>query len=182
MGGSRFSTSDLAKLRRPEELGEAAEAMTGGSSTVPGIIMGTVGYMSPEQVRGQPVDHRSDIFALGAIFYEMLSGERAFRGNTPADTLTAILTHEPTPLAGTNPKIAPPLDRIIERCLKKDPKERFQSGEDVGFALKALSEAPASLRAGALSDAHSRKMSRKWSISLGGLALLALFALLVAAA
>jgi TolB-like protein/Tfp pilus assembly protein PilF len=95
--------------------------------------------------------------------------------------LSAILTHEPSPLAGTNPKIAPPLDRIIERCLKKDPKERFQSVEDVGFALKALSEAPASLRDSALSDAHPRKMSRKWAISLGGLALLALFALLVAA-
>lgn len=171
----------LAKLRHPGDFGEAPDAMTQGSSTVPGIILGTVGYTSPEQVRGQPVDHRSDIFALGAIFYEMLSGERAFRGNTPADTLSAILTHEPSPLAGTNPKIAPPLDRIIERCLKKDPNERFQSVEDVGFALKALSEAPASLRDSARSDAHPRKMSRKWAISLGGLALLALFALLVAA-
>jgi serine/threonine protein kinase/Tfp pilus assembly protein PilF len=169
----------LAKLRRPEEF---EDATTQSSGTMPGIIMGTAGYMSPEQVRGQPVDHRSDIFALGAILYEMLSGERAFRGNTPADTLSAILTHEPTPLTGTNPKIAPSLDGIIQRCLKKDPKERFKSVEDVGFALKALSDAPASLRdSSARSDVPPRKMSRKSAISLGGLALLALFALLVAA-
>jgi eukaryotic-like serine/threonine-protein kinase len=171
----------LAKLRRPEEFGEAAEAMTGGSSTVPGIIMGTVGYMSPEQVRGQQVDQRSDIFALGSIFYEMLSGERAFRGNTPADTLSAILTREPPPLAGTNSKITPPLDRIIERCLKKDPKERFQSVEDVGSALKALSGAPASVRHSSVqSNVSPRKMSRGQAILVSGLALLAIFALLVA--
>jgi len=172
----------LAKLRRPEEFGEAAETKTGGSGTMPGIIMGTVGYMSPEQVRGQPVDHRSDIFAVGAILYEMLSGERAFRGNTPADTLSAILTHEPSALAGTNPKITPPLDGIIERCLKKDPRERFQSMDDVGPALKALSVAPASLRDSSVrSNVPPRKMSRRKAIWLGGVALLALLALLVTA-
>jgi len=172
----------LAKLRRPEEFAEAAEAMTGGSSTVPGIIMGTVGYMSPEQVRGQQVDHRSDIFALGSIFYEMLSGERAFRGSTPADTLSAILTREPSPLAGTNSKITPPLDRIIERCLKKDPSGRFQSADDLGSALKSLSGASASLRDGSVrSNVPPRMMSRRQAIWFGGLALLALLALLVAA-
>ncbi|MFY9560258.1 MAG: protein kinase [Terriglobales bacterium] len=174
----------LAKLRHPEELGPAETALTQGSGTLSGIILGTVGYMSPEQVRGQQVDHRSDIFALGAIFYEMLSGKRAFQGNTVADTLTAILTQDPPSLLGTNPNLTPPLDRIVQRCLEKDPKERFQSAKEVGFALEALSEAHASVRDDSgkkLFAAPSRQITRKRAASLGALAFAALLGLLVAA-
>jgi serine/threonine protein kinase/dipeptidyl aminopeptidase/acylaminoacyl peptidase len=107
--------------------------------TEPGLVMGTVGYMSPEQVRGAPTDHRSDLFSLGAILYELLSGRRAFKRDTAAETMTAILKEEPPELTGTNPSIAPGLDRIVHRCLEKEPAQRFQSASDLGFAIEALS-------------------------------------------
>ena len=100
--------------------------------------MGTVGYMSPEQVRGQTTDHRSDLFSLGAILYEMLSGKRAFRGDTSVEIMNAILKQEPPEDAGID-HIPPPLSRIIGHCLEKKPAERFQSARDVAFALGSLS-------------------------------------------
>src|ERR1700728_5129282 len=107
--------------------------------TQPGTVMGTVGYMSPEQVRGAETDHRSDIFSLGAILYEMLSGRRAFKRDTSAETMTAILKEDPPDLATANPTISPGIDRIVHRCLEKEPIRRFQSAADLGFALEALS-------------------------------------------
>ena len=173
----------LAKLRRPEEFGSPEAAMTQGTVTVPGIVMGTVGYMSPEQVRGQRVDHRSDLFALGALFYEMLSGKRAFQGNTPADTLTAILMHDPPSLIGTSPNITAPLERIIRRCLEKDPNERFQSAKEVGFALKALSDVPASVTADSekATVRVPQQMTAKATLGLAGLAVVVVLSLLIAA-
>jgi serine/threonine protein kinase/Tfp pilus assembly protein PilF len=174
----------LAKLRRPEEFGSPEAAMTQGTVTVPGIVMGTMGYMSPEQVRGQRVDHRSDLFALGALFYEMLSGKRAFQGNTPADTLTAILMHDPPSLIGTSPNITAPLERIIRRCLEKDPNERFQSAKEVGFALKALSDVPASVTADSEKATGVRvpqQMTAKATLGLAGLAVVVVLSLLIAA-
>src|ERR1700691_849740 len=109
------------------------------AQTQPGMVMGTVGYMSPEQVRGAPTDHRLGIFSLGAILYEMLSGRRAFRRETTAETMTAILREEPPELTGTNPAISPGLERIVHRCLEKEPAQRFQSASDLGFALESLS-------------------------------------------
>jgi len=107
--------------------------------TEPGLVMGTVGYMSPEQVRGLPADHRSDLFSLGAILYEMLSGQRAFKRDTSAETMTAILKEHPPELTATNPAIAPGLERIVHRCMEKEPSQRFQSASDLGFAIEALS-------------------------------------------
>ena len=104
-----------------------------------GVVLGTVGYMSPEQVRGQVVDHRSDIFSLGAIFYELLSGKKAFPGPTPADSMSAILKEEPAALSGTGRDLAPALGHIVHRCLEKDPAERFQSARDLAFNLGLLS-------------------------------------------
>jgi serine/threonine protein kinase len=95
--------------------------------------------MSPEQVRGINVDHRSDIFSLGAILYEMSSGQRAFQGPTPADTMTAILKEDPPELTGTSKKLPPALGRIVQRCLEKDAAERFQSARDLAFNLELLS-------------------------------------------
>ena len=109
------------------------------AQTEPGLVMGTVGYMSPEQVRGAVADQRSDLFSLGAILYEMLSGQRAFKRDTNAETMTAILKEEPPELTGTNPAIAPGLERIVHRCLEKEPAQRFQSASDLGFAIEALS-------------------------------------------
>ncbi len=107
--------------------------------TDPGVVMGTIGYMSPEQLRGRPADHRSDIFAFGAILYEMLSGKRAFRGESTADTMSAILREDPPDLSGTNRAVAPALERVVNHCLEKNPEERFHSARDLAFAIEALS-------------------------------------------
>jgi hypothetical protein len=108
--------------------------------TLPGLVVGTVGYMSPEQVRGRPVDHRSDIFSYGAILYEMLSGERAFKGDTPADTISAVLRGEPPALASLNQRTPAAIDQIVQHSLEKDPSARFQSTRDLIFALVAMSQ------------------------------------------
>src|SRR6266496_1084626 len=97
--------------------------------------------MSPEQVRGKPADARSDIFAFGAILYEMLSGKRAFHGDSAADTMSTILREDPPDLSSTNRLIAPALDRIVRHCLEKNPEARFHSAHDLAFDLEALSGA-----------------------------------------
>jgi eukaryotic-like serine/threonine-protein kinase len=109
------------------------------SPTGAGMVMGTAGYMSPEQVRGLPVDHRSDLFALGAVLYEMLSGQRAFQRGSAVETMTAILNDDPPELTTPQRQVSPALDRIVRRCLEKEPEQRFQSAKDLGFALEALS-------------------------------------------
>src|SRR5262245_8403652 len=107
--------------------------------TDPGKVMGTVGYMSPEQVKGRAVDHRSDIFSFGAILYEMLSGRRAFHGESAAETMSAILKEDPPDLSETNQRISPALERLVNHCLEKNPEGRFHSASDLAFALEALS-------------------------------------------
>ena len=109
--------------------------------TTAGTVLGTFGYMAPEQVRGLAVDHRADIFSFGAVLYEMLSGERAFKGETAADTMTAILTKDPPDLDVAKLAISPALDRIVRRCVEKAPELRFQSANDLAFALENLSTA-----------------------------------------
>jgi serine/threonine protein kinase/tetratricopeptide (TPR) repeat protein len=127
----------LAKLARPEAGGTdmITQTIGTGSST----ILGTVAYMSPEQVRGKPADARSDLFAFGAVVYEMLYGERAFQGDTPADTMTSVLTREPRKLMVTNVHVPTALDHIVRHCLEKSPEARFQSARDVTFDLESLS-------------------------------------------
>ena len=130
----------LAKLTQPESgTRESTELPTAAAGTEPGIVLGTLGYMSPEQVRGKLADVRSDIFAFGAILYEMLSGKRAFHGESAADTMSAILTKEPPDLSETTRNIQPGLDRIVRHCLEKNPEERFHSAHDLAFDLQALS-------------------------------------------
>ncbi len=111
----------------------------GAGGTEPGTVMGTVGYMSPEQVRGDALDSRTDLFAFGAVLYEMLAGQRAFRRDTPAETMTAILNEDPPDLTAARADLSPALDRIVRHCLEKNPIERFQTARDVAFALDALS-------------------------------------------
>jgi serine/threonine-protein kinase len=129
----------LAKLRAVKLEGSSSEDATRRAITNPGVVMGTVGYMSPEQVRGHSTDYRSDIFSFGAILYEMITGRRAFRRETMAETMSAILKEEPDELTDSNPNISPSLERIVRRCLEKKPERRFQSTSDLGFALEALS-------------------------------------------
>jgi dipeptidyl aminopeptidase/acylaminoacyl peptidase len=108
------------------------------AATEPGMVMGTVGYMSPEQVRGEAVDHRSDIFSLGTIFFEMLTGTRAFKRNSAIETLTAILKEDPPDLTEVIPTAPAALERLLRRCLEKDRDQRFQSARDLGFNLDTL--------------------------------------------
>ena len=130
----------LAKLMQPPaENIPQTEVPTRKVHTDPGTVMGTVGYMSPEQVRGQAVDHRSDIFSFGAVLYEMLSGRRAFRRDSAIETLNAILKEDPAELASTSPNVAPALERVVWHCLEKSPERRFQSASDIAFALESLS-------------------------------------------
>jgi serine/threonine protein kinase len=130
----------LAKLTMPEQdaPGLSAEA-TLDSVTSRGTLLGTLGYMSPEQCRGAAVDARSDLFSFGAVLYEMLSGRRAFRGDTTADTISSILKEESPDLSATGRDVPPLLERILLHCLEKDPADRFQSARDIAFALEALS-------------------------------------------
>ena len=130
----------LAKLTAPESNGHGADAPTVQAVTEPGLIMGTVGYMAPEQVRGKPADQRSDIFAFGAILYEMVSGKRAFHGETAADTMSAILKEDVPELSETARSVPPGLDRIVRHCLEKSPTQRFQSTGDLAFDLESLTE------------------------------------------
>jgi len=133
----------LAKLtqRDASGIGETlAPTRTAGpvTQTDAGAVLGTVGYMSPEQVRGKPVDARSDLFALGTILYEMLSGQRAFAKDSSADTMAAILKEEPPELSGEGTRIPPAVERVVRHCLEKNATERFQSARDLAFALESL--------------------------------------------
>jgi eukaryotic-like serine/threonine-protein kinase len=138
-GRAKILDFGLAKLQQPHS-NSAHSALTLGSETEPGMVMGTVGYMSPEQVRGETADHRADIFAFGTILYEMLTGQRAFHKPTSAETMAAILNEEPPPILQTNLQTPPGLQRVVRRCLEKNPEQRFQSASDLAFALDALSD------------------------------------------
>ena len=130
----------LAKLTEPEGVGNQTNLPTATRGTEPGVVMGTLGYMSPEQVRGKPADHRSDIFSFGAILFEMLSGERAFRGDSAADTMSAILKEDPPELSVTNRAVSPALERIVRHCLEKAPERRLHSAHDLAFELESLTQ------------------------------------------
>ena len=114
---------------------------TQSKGTEPGAVLGTLGYMAPEQLRGLPTDHRADLFSFGAVLYEMLSGHRAFRGDTAADTVSAILREEPADLSATNRAFPPGLERIVRHCLEKSPDERAHSAHDLAFDLESFSTA-----------------------------------------
>jgi serine/threonine protein kinase len=137
-GRAKILDFGLAKLTSPHFSSDHTEG------TEPGVVMGTVGYMAPEQVRGQTTDHRADIFAFGAILYEMLAGKRAFQRPTSADTMSAILNDDPPGISQVTLNIPPALQRVSHRCLEKNPEQRFQSASDLAFALDALSDSSGS--------------------------------------
>jgi Tol biopolymer transport system component len=161
----------VAKLRAPAGEGTSAETQTN-----PGTVLGTVAYMSPEQVRGEKADHRADVFAFGVILHEMLSGARPFRGTTGVEVMNAILNAEPPPVAGTDgPGIDPQLAGIVRRCLEKSRQRRFQSASDLAFQLEALS-----LRSGTAPSAVAQPVRRgraryAWPSVCAALALAALW-------
>ena len=161
----------LAKLTLPTH-SESGDAPTIQAATEPGLVMGTVGYMSPEQVRGKPADARSDIFAFGAILYEMIAGKRAFHGDSAADAMSSILKDDPPDLTETNRNVQPALERIVRHCLEKNPEERFQSARDVAFNLEALTDVSATSRSGAVRAIPEAPQVRRWILPVLGTILL----------
>jgi eukaryotic-like serine/threonine-protein kinase len=130
----------LAKLTHQDAAAEGAGAtVTVDVATQSGVVLGTVGYMSPEQVRGRAADHRADLFSLGAVLYEMLAGQRAFRGDSSVETMNAILKDDPPEISAADRKFPPALERLVRRGVEKSPEDRFQSARDLAFALDALS-------------------------------------------
>ncbi len=166
----------LAKRVDAAAPSEETRAPTGSVHTEPGQIMGTVGYMSPEQVRGIPLDHRSDIFSFGAILYELLSGDKAFKKDTVSDTVAAILKEEPAELSASRRNVPASLDRVVRHCLEKNRERRFQSARDIEFALEETS-APAA----ASGEAHAPRPAgkRKAWIAAAAIVLLAAAGLLL---
>ena len=131
----------LAKLTQLDAGQVQTDIPTRRVDTDPGVVMGTVGYMSPEQLKGRAVDQRTDIFSFGAILYEMLSGRRAFHGESAAETMSAILKEDPPELSATNKTVSPALERLVNHCLEKSAEARFHSARDVAFALEAIADA-----------------------------------------
>jgi serine/threonine protein kinase len=156
----------LAKLTQPKDDSGVGDTIDLGTEA--GMVMGTVGYMSPEQVRGKPADHRSDIFAFGTILYEIVTGKQTFRKPTSAETMTAILNEDPPSISQLAPTVPPGLQRVVHRCLEKNPEQRFQSASDLAFALEALSDsAISSVSAG---HAHETAKPNRRLLAIAGAA------------
>jgi hypothetical protein len=130
-----------------------------------GMVMGTAGCMAPVQVRGQTADHRADIFAFGAILYEMLAGKRAFQKPTSAETMTAILNEDPSAISQVATNLPPALQRVVHRCLEKSPEQRFQSASDLAFALDALSDSSQTATPPVRDHSSARGMRRGLAVS-----------------
>jgi hypothetical protein len=175
--GGRVKLIDfgLAKLDRPD-LGVTATAALSAAqfNTAEGVVMGTASYMSPEQVRGQVVDSRSDLFSFGALLFEMLTGSRAFSGQSSVETMNAILKEDPPEIEISRLKVSPSLERVLRHCLEKNPADRFQSARDLAFALSATSgsQDTAAIHATATG---SRRSWAPWIVA-AGLAAVAAFA------
>src|SRR5437667_304900 len=171
----------LAKLRSPSPALRAPSALRGErdgvrgeggtiridadaiiNTTEPGMVLGTPAYMSPEQVRGEPADHRADIFAFGCVLYEMLSGTRAFRRNTPVESMNAVLREDPTELAEVALKVPVGCVRVVHRCLEKQPDNRFQSAKDLAFAIEAARDKSHPAHGGSQIDTSMD--SRRWRV------------------
>ena len=159
----------LAKLTQPES-GDHTSLPTMTHATEAGVVLGTAGYMSPEQVRGVAVDARSDIFSFGAILYEMVSGKRAFHRDTAADTMSAILKEDPADLSETNRNVSPALERIVQHCLEKNPEQRFHSASDIAFDLEHLTGVSGT-SARVTAVAGARPQGRLIALLAGGVAL-----------
>jgi len=166
-GQAKILDFGLARLTHPREsdLGQSSNEV----QTVAGMLMGSMGYMSPEQVRGKTADQRSDIFTFSAVLYEMLTGKRAFQKATSIDAMSAILNEEPTPLAQILPNVPPAIERVVQRGLEKNPEQRFQSASDLGFALEAAVDPAQSMYTASYRlDPKRRARSRTLLIGVAG--------------
>src|SRR6202041_2310865 len=158
----------LAKLTQVDPGSNPSMATVTHGGTEAGVVMGTAGYMSPEQVRGTAVDPRSDIFSFGAILYEMLSGKRAFHGDTPADTMSSILKEDPAELSETNRNVSPALERMVQHCLEKNPEQRFHSASDIAFDLEHLTGVSGSTSRAAATAVGSERPRGKLLVGVAG--------------
>ena len=178
---------DFGLAKRTElNTSEQTSAPTESGATSPGTVMGTLGYMSPEQLKGKPVDHRSDVFAFGVVLYEMLSGRRAFKRDTAAETSAAILMQEPPDFSESGHPVSPAIDHVVRHCLEKDPSNRFQGARDIVFALNEASGASQTASAPALSGGIAggitpvgRRFGKAIGIAVAALAAVAAGVLLV---
>jgi eukaryotic-like serine/threonine-protein kinase len=167
---------DFGLAKRVGMVGPEEQTMeqAGSGQTEAGTVMGTMGYMSPEQLRGLPVDHRTDIFSFGAILYELLSGRKAFKKDTASDTIAAVLREEPPELTTTGRNVSPALDHIVRHCLEKDRESRFQTAKDVAFALSEAS-APTTTVTSAVHVGRDDDSRRKWKpLAIAGVVLVLL--------
>lgn len=172
----RIKILDFGLAKLTEAVAARGDA-TRDLATELGVVLGTVGYMSPEQVRAKPLDARTDIFSFGAVLYEMLSGRRAFQGETPADVMSAILNHEPPELTAAKQEIPPALDHIVHHCMEKNPQQRFQSAGDIAFQLGELSGMRTSAASPALGGGgRTRKISARILAATGAIAVALLLA------
>lgn len=162
----------LAKAAEPDATARMAGETRITADTTPGTVLGTVGYMSPEQVRAAAVDHRTDIFSFGAILYEMLTGRRAFSGGSQVETMNAILKEDPPEFAEISPTLPSSLDRIVRRCMEKDPNDRFHSAHDLAIALEALSGASSQSAASIAARATAAPPKRRIPLPVAALAIL----------
>jgi Tol biopolymer transport system component len=168
-GGVKILDFGLAKLTPSADDGDT-QAGTATGNTEPGTVLGTAGYMSPEQVRGEAVDHRSDIFSLGVIIYEMLSGRRAFRGDSTVETMNSILTEDPPSMSGEHSRVSPGIERVVRRCLEKRSEERFQSAHDLAYALEAVQDSSSAVPAVAAAAAGHNRTRRNAVLAVAALA------------
>ena len=168
-----FGLAKLAPNGRGEK-GQADGLTLTSSPTEAGMVMGTAGYMAPEQVRGATVDSRTDIFAFGAVLYEMISGMRAFRRDTAAETMTAILKEDPPELSEIDHPVSPGLERIVRRCLEKQPEQRFQSAKDLAFALEALTGTTSISKTAAQAAIAVSPEKRRWPVFVAAAAVIGL--------
>ena len=168
----------LAKRADPDSAGDESRAPTASKYTEAGVVLGTTAYMSPEQVKGLAVDQRSDLFSFGAVLYEILSGNRAFRRGSAAETMAAILTEDPPELPNVPGSFPSAFGHIVRRCLEKDPMRRFQTAHDLGFALQEASGPTAQRPSDRLDAPASSKRWRRAALGVGVVAIVAAAAVL----
>ena len=156
-GGVKILDFGLARSTDDQSELTGVESPIMAPATTPGTVLGTVGYMSPEQVRGEPTDHRTDVFSLGCVLYEMLTGQRAYRRDTAAETMSAILRDDPPDPGTLNVNVPPAVLRTLRRCLEKRPQERFESARELAFALKSSVDSSSTSAATALTPLRDRR-------------------------
>jgi serine/threonine protein kinase len=171
-GRTKILDFGLAKLTAPEAGDDTVTNLELRDETGKGMVLGTAGYMSPEQVRGEKADTRSDIFSFGVVLYEMLSGQRAFAGRSAADRASAILKEDPPDLKASGRNVSAALDRIVSHCLEKSQEERFQSARDLAFHLETASS-DSELSAAAPAPAQNKARAFPLGLVIACLAILA---------